>query len=49
MTTASYMLPQSSASPSESAPWFAGKMDRGQAEQFLMEVRNVAVSTVNTL
>ena len=24
--------------PSETAPWFSGKMDRVQAEQFLMEV-----------
>ena len=26
----------------ESAPWFSGKMDRMQAEQFLMEVRYIA-------
>ncbi len=25
-------------SPSENSPWFVGKMERGQAEQFLMDV-----------
>lgn len=39
MSSASYMLQPSSTPTAESAPWFAGKMDRGQAEHFLMEVR----------
>ena len=29
--------------PTESAPWFSGKMDRMQAEQFLMEVCQISV------
>ena len=28
-----------SSNVSEKANWFVGKMERGQAEQFLMEVR----------
>lgn len=29
-----------SSNVSEKASWFVGKMERGQAEQFLMEVRD---------
>lgn len=33
---------------SESSPWFAGKMERGQAEQFLMDVSIIVIVIVHT-
>jgi hypothetical protein len=34
------MMSVSSNVPLESSPWFVGKMERVNAEQFLMEVRD---------